>query len=166
MKLWQQLVSFLNLVFAFEQASKGKRSKVSVSAFEKNLEENLFFLQSELVNGTYRPGDYVNFCIYSRGRKKREGWFSDQALNSIESVDAVQGSRIDHRSQSSIGVGAPLGAETAGDFAMDNRMPQSTLAVIIGRRDIGAIQEHKQMLPMLQVPLLQPTCFWLGHCTS
>jgi len=69
MKLWQKLVSFLNLVFAFELASKGKRSKVSVSAFEKNLEENLFFLQSELVNGTYRPGDYVNFFIHDPKRR-------------------------------------------------------------------------------------------------
>ena len=48
------------------------------------------------------------FRIYSRGRREWEGRFPDQFLNSLESIEAFQSRRIDHRSQSGIGIGAPL----------------------------------------------------------
>lgn len=42
---------------------KGKRKKVDVQEFERNLEDNLFSLHSELKNKTYRHSDYTSFYI-------------------------------------------------------------------------------------------------------
>lgn len=62
--LWPEVTSFSNLLLAFNKASRGKRRKGSVVAFEYHLEENLFALQEELRNGTYRPGPYDSFYIH------------------------------------------------------------------------------------------------------
>src|ERR1700680_3468147 len=42
-------------------------------------------------------------------------------------------------------MGAPLGAEPAGDFAEDHARPQGTLAVIVGGGDIAAGDEDKEI---------------------
>jgi len=42
--------------------------------------------------------------IYSQDRRKRKRWFADQALNSIESINAFQGSGIDHHAIAGIAV--------------------------------------------------------------
>ncbi|MCD4673732.1 MAG: RNA-directed DNA polymerase [Anaerolineaceae bacterium] len=66
---WPQVTSFLNLHIAFRKASRGKRSKTSVAAFEFALEDNLFVLQEELQNGSYEPGGYVSFTIHDPKRR-------------------------------------------------------------------------------------------------
>src|SRR5712692_11787846 len=42
-------------------------------------------------------------------------------------------------------MGAPLGAEPAGDFAEDHAGPQGTLAVVVGGGDIAAGDEDKEI---------------------
>lgn len=68
--LFEQVCSFDNLWRAFQQARRGKRSKVSVAAFEYNLERNLFTLERELREGSYRPGGYRHFYIREPKRRK------------------------------------------------------------------------------------------------
>ena len=64
--LWEQIVSFNNLLLAYRKARKGKRSREEVALFGLNLEKELFQLQDELVEKTYRPGRYRIFTIYER----------------------------------------------------------------------------------------------------
>ena len=56
--LFSQVYHFENLWLSFHQARKGKRSKGAVASFEYHLERNLFALERELRDGTYRPGGY------------------------------------------------------------------------------------------------------------
>src|SRR6266478_1696078 len=42
-------------------------------------------------------------------------------------------------------MGAPLGAEPAGNFAEDHAGPQGTLAVVVGGGDIAAGNEDKEI---------------------
>lgn len=67
--LHEQISDFANLYLAFRKARKGKRHKAEVADFEYNLEANLFQLQAELRDDSYRPGPYHNF--YVRERKLR-----------------------------------------------------------------------------------------------
>ena len=62
--LWPVLTSFPNLLRASKKAKRGKRFRPSVSAFEFDLEPELWALQHELVTKTYRPGNYRSFYIY------------------------------------------------------------------------------------------------------
>jgi retron-type reverse transcriptase len=64
--LWDNVVSFGNLLLAYEKARKGKRSRDEVAWFGLNLEKELFQLQDELQTKTYRPGNYRIFTIYER----------------------------------------------------------------------------------------------------
>jgi retron-type reverse transcriptase len=64
--VWQQLVSFENLLLAFRKARRGKSRRSSVAVFECQLEKELFQLQRELQNGEYKPGTYRQFTIYER----------------------------------------------------------------------------------------------------
>ncbi|MDW7679692.1 MAG: reverse transcriptase/maturase family protein [bacterium] len=62
--LFDQVISFENLLLASDRARKGKSKKVSTSAFDMNLECNLWQLHDELSKQTYLPGPYREFTIY------------------------------------------------------------------------------------------------------
>ena len=62
--LWPQLISFQHLLRASQKAKRGKRFRPSVANFEFRLEPELWRLQDELANKTYRPGNYRSFYIY------------------------------------------------------------------------------------------------------
>jgi len=65
-RLWDDLVSFDNLLLAFQKARKGKRRRKDVARFEFSLETELLDLQSALISGHYRPGSYRLFTVYER----------------------------------------------------------------------------------------------------
>ena len=58
------------MVLAYEKARKGKAHTYGVRLFEKDLENNMRQLQSELATGTYRTSEYSIFTIYDP--KERE----------------------------------------------------------------------------------------------
>lgn len=62
--LFDQIVTFENLLAAFYKARKGKRRNANVAAFEVHLEHEIMQLLEELQSGTYRPGPYKTFQIY------------------------------------------------------------------------------------------------------
>lgn len=67
--LFPQITTFENLFVAYRKAAKGKRGQPNVADFEFDLERNLFDLQAELLDGSYRPGAYRSFTI--RDPKRR-----------------------------------------------------------------------------------------------
>lgn len=62
--LFAQLCSTENLFAAWQKFARGKHSKRDVLVYERQLEENLFVLQSLLKSGTYRHGSYQAFRVY------------------------------------------------------------------------------------------------------
>ncbi|MFQ5771094.1 MAG: reverse transcriptase domain-containing protein [bacterium] len=62
--LFPKILAFKNLLLAAQKAAKGKREKPNVLAFFWRLEENLFELQAQLRDQTYRTGAYFTFQIY------------------------------------------------------------------------------------------------------
>ncbi|HLA50701.1 MAG TPA: RNA-directed DNA polymerase [Thermodesulfobacteriota bacterium] len=68
--LFNQIASFENLYLASRKARKGKRLKDNVLKFEKNIEDEIFILQEELISKTYIPGKYREFAIYERKPRK------------------------------------------------------------------------------------------------
>ena len=62
--LFNQIISFENLLTAAHNAAKGRRNQPNVLLFFWNLEENLFQLREELETRRYRTGDYKTFHIY------------------------------------------------------------------------------------------------------
>lgn len=67
---YEQVCDFQNLYQAHLNARKGKRGKAEVIEFEMNLSENLWQLQKELLEGTYRISGYYRFMI--KEPKERE----------------------------------------------------------------------------------------------
>jgi RNA-directed DNA polymerase len=65
-RLWESIVSWENLLLAYQKARRGKRRRPSVSQFEFERERELLALQQELTSGIYRPGGYRLFTIYER----------------------------------------------------------------------------------------------------
>lgn len=67
--MYTQLTTWDNLLLAYHKASRGKRYQPNVAAFEHNLEDNLFCLQGELQDKSYRPGMYHSFYIHEPKRR-------------------------------------------------------------------------------------------------
>lgn len=62
--IFDEMVSFENLLLASRKARRGKRFKPKTSVFEFNLERELLRLQEELRDGSYCPGRYNQFYVY------------------------------------------------------------------------------------------------------
>ena len=62
--VWAEICSFENLHKAYLNARKNKRFRAEVLEFTNNLEDNLFQLRNELLNQTYKAGEYRQFFVY------------------------------------------------------------------------------------------------------
>jgi len=62
--LWEQLVSFENILLAFRKAAKGKGYKSCLLQFIQDFEHNILQLQHALITKSYQPGVYQTFFIY------------------------------------------------------------------------------------------------------
>ena len=60
---YEEIISPENLLLAWREFLKGKRGKLDVQKFGRNLSDNIFELYSELKNRTYRHGGYHAFNI-------------------------------------------------------------------------------------------------------
>jgi hypothetical protein len=67
--MFNQLTTWSNLLLAYRRASRGKRSRPDVAAFEFRLEDNLYQLQAELQTQQYTPGPYHSFFIHDPKRR-------------------------------------------------------------------------------------------------
>lgn len=61
--IFEQIVCVDNLLLAWKEFSRGKRSKQDVQEFEFSLEDNLFQLHKELASGKYKVDPYKAFYI-------------------------------------------------------------------------------------------------------
>lgn len=68
--LWQHVISWPNLIDAWEKTAKGRRRQRDVITFTANLEPNLIEIQESLIHKTHRTGPYHRFFVYEP--KKRE----------------------------------------------------------------------------------------------
>lgn len=67
--LFSDICSFDNLYRAYRRARKGKRGSEAAATFELRLEEHLFHLQRQLLQKSYRAGDYNSFYIHEPKRR-------------------------------------------------------------------------------------------------
>jgi RNA-directed DNA polymerase len=62
--MYARLCDWENLTLAYRKASRGKRGKPPAARFEYRLEDNLVWLQRDLLAQTYQPGAYHSFTIH------------------------------------------------------------------------------------------------------
>jgi RNA-directed DNA polymerase len=62
--LYEKIVSIENLRDAYNKTATGKRNTVGYLRFKENKEANLYHIQQELVQQTYKIGPFRNFKIY------------------------------------------------------------------------------------------------------
>lgn len=61
--LWDDVIDFENLYFAYRAAGHGKRYRYEALRFAEELEENLIGLQNELIWGMYQPMPFRQFYV-------------------------------------------------------------------------------------------------------
>ena len=80
--LFDKICSFENIYLAYLKAIKCKRYRPYVLEFSYNLEGNLFNIQKDLVNLTYKPGPYREFIICdSKKRQIKAPAFRDRIIH-------------------------------------------------------------------------------------
>lgn len=67
--LWEPLIAFRNLVDAAHKAAQGKRQRPNVARFRFHLEPELCRLQEQLLDHSWRPGEYRTFEIHEPKRR-------------------------------------------------------------------------------------------------
>lgn len=61
--MFEKIISLKNLFDAWTEFRRDKRRKKDVAEFELSLEDNIFRLHEDLINGTYKHGGYFSFFI-------------------------------------------------------------------------------------------------------
>ena len=61
--LWEEIISYKNIIIATKKAQRGKRFRPNILEFNYNLENEIIILKKELENQTYIPSDYKVFQI-------------------------------------------------------------------------------------------------------
>ena len=80
--LYSRLCDYNNLFLAFQKAKQRKAKKEYVIAFEKNLENNLYALQWELLTHTYRLRPLTTFTVRDpKTRKISASNFRDRVIH-------------------------------------------------------------------------------------
>ena len=80
--LYASLCSYENLFLAYKKARKHKTNKPYVIKFEKNLEENLLLLRSELLLHSYIPKPLKTFIVRDpKTRKISKSHFRDRVVH-------------------------------------------------------------------------------------
>ena len=69
LNLFNNICSAENLFSAWDEFKIGKTKKLDVLEFEKNLEQNIFKLNRDLLNQTYKHGPYEGFFISDPKRR-------------------------------------------------------------------------------------------------
>ncbi len=67
---FDKLCSSQHLFATWNKFARGKRGKPDVQQFERNLEENIFELQADLLSGKYRHGSYEPFIVHDPKRRQ------------------------------------------------------------------------------------------------
>jgi retron-type reverse transcriptase len=67
--MWEEVISFRNLLKAYKLAAKQKWYRKEVLIFSKNLAENILQLQQELRDKTYCVGEYRQNIVYDPKRR-------------------------------------------------------------------------------------------------
>src|SRR5438552_3550494 len=65
-----ELTSIENIFQAWCEFKKGKSGRKDIQIFARNLEENLFSLQRELVDNIYQHGEYYPFVVHDPKRRQ------------------------------------------------------------------------------------------------
>ena len=60
---YTEFIALDRLFQAWEEFRKGKRKKIDVQTFQRNLEDNIFALYQSLKNKTYQHGEYHSFYV-------------------------------------------------------------------------------------------------------
>jgi retron-type reverse transcriptase len=80
--LYEKIYSFENLHLAYLKARKGKRYKDEILKFGANQEKLLLELQNELIDGSYRHGEYREFTVCdSKKRNIKAAPFRDRIVH-------------------------------------------------------------------------------------
>lgn len=62
--IWDEIARFSNLALAYQRTCRGQRFGAGAVAFNANLEENLFALESQLQQCTWGPSPFREFVIH------------------------------------------------------------------------------------------------------
>ena len=67
--LYDKIIDKNNLFLAEKKARKGKKKSKEIIKFVDNLNENIDLLYKDLINRTYKTGEYFHFIIYEPKRR-------------------------------------------------------------------------------------------------
>jgi len=152
--LWAELCSYGNLVLAYKKARKHKTTKEYVLEFEKELENNLLTLRSELLLHCYQPRPLVHFIIRDpKTRKISKSTFRDRIVhhalcNVIEPI--FEKSFIYDSYANRIGKGT-LKAINRFDFFKRKSSKNNTVNSYILKGDIKKYFDNVDLLVLLSI---------------
>lgn len=167
--LWKELCSYENLYLAYKKARKHKTTKQYVIEFEKNLEDNLLLLRSELLLHCYKPKALVNFIIHDpKTRKISKSDFRDRIIHHAlcNIIEPIFDSRFIYDSYANRKGKGTLKAVQRFDYFKRKVSRNNTVSCYILKADIQKYFEnidHEILINIIKKKIRDKKVLWLVY---
>jgi retron-type reverse transcriptase len=165
--LWKELCSYENLFLAYKKARKHKTKRDYIKKFEKNLEDNLLLLRSELLLHSYEPRPLVNFIIRDpKTRKISKSDFRDRVVHHAlcNVIEPIFEKRFINDSYANRKGKGTLKAIQRFDYFKRKASRNNTIPCYILKADIRKYFEsvdHNVLIDMIQERIKDERIIWL-----
>ncbi len=165
--LWIELCSYDNLFLAYQKARKHKTTKEYVIEFEKNLQDNLCLLRTELLLHCYKPKPLINFIVREpKTRKISKSDFRDRIVHHAlcNIIEPIFDKGFIYDSYANRKNKGTLKAVQRFDYYKRKLSRNNTIACYVFKADIKKYFEHidhKLLFHILKKKIADRKVLWL-----
>ncbi len=166
-KTFEQITSSDNLFSAWEIFKEDKKNKPDVANFGKKIEENIFEMQRELRNKTYKHSVYSGFYVYDPKRRHiHKATVRDRVLHhAIFRVlnPIFEPTFIAHSFSCRVDKGTHKGVEILSGMLrkVSKNLTKSCWALKCDVKKFFDTIDHQILIEILERRIKDPDCLWL-----
>ena len=167
--MFNELIKLENIFSAWREFRAGKNNRPDVMLFERNLEDDLFVMQEELANHTYKHGQYHTFHIWDpKHRVISKATVKDRVVHHLvfrELYRIFNPTFIFHSYSSRLGKGAHLAVKNLSNVlrSASHNHTKPTFVLKCDIKQFFATVPHQKLLAIIQRKIKDSRILWLAE---
>jgi len=167
--MFNELIKLENIFSAWREFHSGKSKRPDIMVFERNLEDNLFALQEELSNHTYKHGPYHTFHVWDpKHRIISKATVRDRVIHHLvfrELYRIFNPTFIFHSYSSRLGKGAHRAVKNLSNIlrSASHNYTKPTFALKCDIKQFFASVPHQKLLQIIQRKIKDSQFLWLAQ---
>ncbi|MFH1947071.1 MAG: reverse transcriptase domain-containing protein [Candidatus Magasanikbacteria bacterium] len=165
--MYNELIKLENVFSAWREFRTGKNNRPDVMLFERNLEDNLFVLREELLNHSYKHGQYHTFHIWDpKHRVISKAAVRDRVVHHLVFIELYRifnPTFIFHSYSSRIGKGTHLAVKNLSNIlrSASHNYTKPSFALKCDIKKFFDSVSHQKLLQIIQRKIKDSQFLWM-----